>query len=86
MAANAASRGIELSSYRLELEADFDLSGFLGIDKDQEPGALEVRVQVELDAPGSTREELEDLVAIVEAFSPIRDTLTRSVNVRTWLA
>lgn len=86
LAANAAARGVELNGYRLHLEADFDLSGFLGVDPDQSPGAQEVRVQIELDAPGSTREELEDLVAVVESRSPIRDTLTRAVQVSTALA
>ena len=86
LAANAAARGIELAGYRLDLEADFDLSGFLGIDQEQDPGAVQVRVQVDLDAPGATRQELEDLVAIVESRSPIRDTLARAVDVRTSLA
>ncbi len=38
LAADAAARGITLDGYRLHLEADFDLAGFLGVDKDQSPG------------------------------------------------
>ena len=86
LAANAAARGIELEGYRLHLEADFDLAGFLGVAPEQDPGASAIRVQVELDAPGSTREELEELVALVESRSPIRDTLVRPVEVSTRLA
>jgi uncharacterized OsmC-like protein len=86
LAANAAARGVELEGYRLHLEADFDLAGFLGVDPDQSPGAQGIRATLDLDAPKSTREELKDLVKLVESRSPIRDTLTRAVNVSTELA
>lgn len=86
LAANAAARGIELEGYRLHLEADFDLAGFLGVAPEQDPGAQGIRVEIELDAPGSSREELEELVALVESRSPIRDTLSRPVEVSTRLA
>ena len=86
LAANAAARGIELEGYRLHMEADFDLSGFLGIDAATAPGAQGIRATLELAAPNASREDLEELVALVEARSPIRDTLTRAVEVTTRLA
>ncbi|WP_353987232.1 OsmC family protein [Ruicaihuangia caeni] len=86
LAANAAGMGIELESYRLHLEIDFDLAGFLGIDPDQAPGAVQIRARIDLDAPGASREQLENLVRLVEARSPIRSTLTRGVEVVTELA
>ena len=86
LAANAAARGIVLKGYRLHLEADFDLSGFLGVDPDVNPGARQIRVRIELDAPDASQGELEELVALVESRSPIRDTLTRPVEVLTQLA
>ncbi|BAH55437.1 OsmC family protein [Rhodococcus opacus] len=86
LAANAASRGIELESYKLELEADFDLASFLGVAPEEAPGAREIRVKVDLSAPGATREELQDLVDTVQKRSPIRDTLVRPVDVVTTLA
>ncbi|MUL85660.1 MULTISPECIES: OsmC family protein [unclassified Mycolicibacterium] len=85
LAANAAERGIELQSYRLELEADFDLGKFLGVALDEPAGASQVRVNVHLEAPGVDRKALEDLVATVQQRSPIRDTLARAVEVRTTL-
>lgn len=85
LVANAAARGIELHEYRLALEADIDLSGFLGIDDDVAPGAQQIRVSIDLDAPGASREELTDLVETVERRSPIRDTLVRPVEVVTTL-
>lgn len=85
LAANAAARGITLDGYRLHLEADFDLAGFLGVDKDQSPGAQQIRVEVELDAPNATREQLDELIKVVESRSPIRDTLMRPIEVTTTL-
>lgn len=41
-ATQAAMRGIKLSSLRLELHADFDLHGFLGLKDAVRPGAQEV--------------------------------------------
>ncbi|WP_326837556.1 OsmC family protein [Amycolatopsis rhabdoformis] len=86
LVANAAAQGIELRKYRLALEADFDLSGFLGIDKAVSPGVQELRVTVDVDAPEASREQLEELVKLVEQRSPIRDTLVRGVTVTTKLA
>lgn len=86
LVANAASRGIELAGYSLDLEADLDLAAFLGVAADQPLGIKEIRVSISLDAPGVERKELEDLVTAVEALSPIRDTLVRPVAVITQLA
>jgi uncharacterized OsmC-like protein len=86
LVANAAARGIKLNDYRLELAADFDLSGFLGIDPDVPAGSLGLRVNVELDAPDAGREELEDLIRAVEERSPIRNTIVSGVAVTTSLA
>ncbi|WP_105030406.1 OsmC family protein [Arthrobacter ruber] len=83
LAANAASRGIKLKSYNLMLEADFDLASFLGVAPEEAPGASQIRVAIELDAPGTAREELEALVDAVQQRSPIRDTLIRPVDVVT---
>lgn len=85
LAANAAARGIELQSYRLHLEGDFDLASFLGVAPEEPPGASQIRVDVTLDAPGASRQELEELVEVVTQRSPIRDTLIRPVDVVTTL-
>ena len=85
LACQAAAKGIQISSYKLGLEADFDLAAFLGIDDTKGTGAQEVRVQVELESPNASRVELEDLVRLVEQRSPIRGTLTKPVQVVTTL-
>lgn len=85
LTANAAARGIALKSYNLELEGDFDLASFLGVAPEEAPGASQIRVNITLDAPEATRQELEDLVEVVTQRSPIRDTLIRPVDVVTEL-
>jgi uncharacterized OsmC-like protein len=85
-AANAATRGIELSHLRLELQSDFNLHGFLGLDKSVRPGAQEIRVVVHAESPNASREQLQELVELVKQRSPIGDTLASAVSVRTTLA
>lgn len=86
LAALAAAQGIELKSFRLGLEGDVDLRKFLGIDPTVRPGLQQVRVHLHVDAPDTPREQLEELVALVENRSPIRDTLVSPVDVVTTLA
>lgn len=84
-AANAAVRGIELSSLRLELEVDFDLRGFLDLDDSARPGAKQIRVRVHVSSPTASVEQLQDLTDAVQKRSPIRDTLANPVDVATTL-
>lgn len=85
-AANATVRGIELSALRLELEADFDLHAFLGLDDDARPGARTIRVTVHAESPTATRAQLHELTEAVQRRSPVRDTLAGPVQVTTTLA
>ncbi|MGI5254208.1 OsmC family protein [Actinacidiphila glaucinigra] len=81
----AATRGIELSSLSLDLQVDFDLQGFLGIDKSVRPGAQEIRVDVHAQSPNATAEQLQELTELVQQRSPIRETLANPVKVTTTL-
>ncbi|MGW9032657.1 OsmC family protein [Streptomyces sp. NPDC055722] len=83
---HAALRGIELKTIGLELEADIDMRAFLGIDTSVRPGLQQIRVRVDLDAPDATRGQLQELIALVEKRSAIRDTLANPVDVVTTLA
>jgi uncharacterized OsmC-like protein len=85
-AANAAVRGIELSSLKLDMEADFDLQGFLNLNDAVRPGAQEVRVTVHAESPNATGQQLEELTQAVQQRSPIRDTLVSPIQVTTTLA
>lgn len=86
LASLAAARNITLQEIRLELGFDIDLSGFLGIDDTVRKGAQQITVDVQIDSPDTSREQLEELVAALEATSPIRDTLANPVAVNTRLA
>ncbi|MET9085870.1 OsmC family protein [Streptomyces sp. NPDC004237] len=86
LAALASAQGIELKSFRLELEGDIDLRGFLGLDPAVRPGLQQVRVRVHVDTLDTPREQIQELVALVEERSPIRDTLVSPVDVVTTLA
>ena len=79
----AAMRGIELSSLTLDMQVDFDLQGFLGLDKSVRPGAQEIRVDVRATSPNATTEQLRELTELVQQRSPIRDTLANAVTVTT---
>jgi putative redox protein len=85
IAANAAQRKIELNHIKLDLECDIDLAGFLGLDKAVRPGLQQLRVNVELDSPNASREQLQELIEAVQKSSPIRDTLANPVEVVTTL-
>ncbi|MFF5185927.1 OsmC family protein [Streptomyces sp. NPDC000345] len=82
----ASAQGIELKTYRLELEGDIDLRGFLGVEPTIRPGLQQVRVRLHVDAPDTPREQLDELISLVESRSPIRDTLVSPVDVITTLA
>lgn len=85
-AANAAAQEIELESLHFDLEGDFDLHGFLGLDENVRPGMQELRVTVSIESPNASREQLEELVNAVQERSPIRDTLANPVPVVTALS
>ncbi|MFE8989958.1 OsmC family protein [Streptomyces collinus] len=86
LAALGAAQGIELKGFRLELEGAIDLRGFLGIDPAIRRGLQQVRVHLHVDAPDTPREQIEELIALVENRSPIRDILVSPVDVVTTLA
>jgi uncharacterized OsmC-like protein len=85
--ANATMRGITLSKLELELEGDIDITGVWGIGdlSDKRLGFTDIRVKVDLDGDVS-REELEDLVAHSNFWSPVANTLRNPVNMEVELA
>ncbi|MHA3724125.1 OsmC family protein [Leucobacter sp. HY1910] len=85
LASLAAMRGITLDSVSMSLDFDIDLGGFLGIDADVRKGAKGISVDVDIESPDATREQLEELVRALEDTSPIRDTIANPVPVSTTL-
>jgi len=82
-AANAAGMGIDLKELRFEITGHGDLQGFMNLNGVR-PGVteIEVRTFLKADAPG---EQLQELHRIVNARSPIWDTISRPVDVRSEL-
>ena len=75
IAAWAARLGVPLDALEVEVQADFDARGELGIG-DVPPGYSEVRYVVSIESPAS-RERLEELLRLAERHSPYRDVFGR---------
>jgi uncharacterized OsmC-like protein len=83
-AANAAARGIEISSMEYEVEGDLDVRPFLGMDGPR-PGLTRIRATGRVASPNATAEQLEELCQYVQDTSPVRDSLADPVAVETTL-
>jgi uncharacterized OsmC-like protein len=84
LVAHASARGIEMQAVRSRYEGDIDLRGFLGISEDVPVGYKSVRVYFEIDADVS-KEQKEEMVRMAQKYSPVFNTLTRSVPVSVHL-
>lgn len=82
--ANAAAKGIEIESMEYEVEGDFDVRPFLGLDGHR-PGFTEIRAKGTVSSPNATQEQLEELCQYVQDTSPVRDSLANAVPVKTTL-
>ncbi len=77
---HATMRGITIQELSTELEGDIDLCGLLGLDPDVSPSYEEIRIRMHIkaDCPDV---ELEDLLAVAKAHSPVCNTVCRPVPV-----
>lgn len=82
--ANAAAKGIDIESMEYELEGDFDVRPFLGIEGAR-PGFTEIRAKGRVSSPNATPEQLQELCQYVQDTSPVRDSLANQVPVTTTL-
>lgn len=76
----AARRGVPVDSVEVEVEADFDARGELGVG-DAGTGYREVRRVVSIASP-APRETLVDLVETAERHSPYLDVFARPQSMR----
>jgi uncharacterized OsmC-like protein len=67
--AQAAIRGITLTTCRIETEGGLDLRGFLGLDDSVPPGYRQLDYRVTLEGDG-TREQYQEMHVAVQATSP----------------
>jgi thiosulfate/3-mercaptopyruvate sulfurtransferase len=86
--ANAIARGIELYKVELELEGDINITSVWGVGdlgRDKLLGLTAVRVHVHLDGNVS-REQLAELVAHANDWSPVANTVRNPVALSVALA
>lgn len=79
-----AAAGITLNSVESRLEGDIDPRGFLGLSWDVPRGYQEIRMFFKIDADAS-EEKLQEIVQLGPTFSPVYDTITRTVPVKVVL-
>lgn len=79
-AANAAARGIQLSSMEYDVEGDFDVRSFLGLDGPR-AGFTEIRARARVTSPNTGVADLEELFRHVQDTSPVRDVLANPTPV-----
>ncbi len=78
-AVGAAIKGIELESIEIETEAELDLRGFFGIDRDVSPGYETIRYTVYVKGDG-TAQEFREIHESVMATSPNFFNIARPVR------
>jgi uncharacterized OsmC-like protein len=83
IAAWAARLSVPLDAVEVEVQADFDARGELGMG-DVPPGYQEVRYAVAIESP-APKAELDRLLAMVERTSPYLDIFGRPVALRRTL-
>jgi uncharacterized OsmC-like protein len=83
-AANAAARGIEISSMEYRVEGDLDVRPFLGLPGER-PGFTAIRATARVSSPNAGREQLEELCEYVQRTSPVRDIIANPTPVSTAL-
>ncbi|MBX9810784.1 MAG: OsmC family protein [Burkholderiales bacterium] len=86
--ANAIARGIALTKIELDLEGDINVTAVWGcgdLSSKKRLGFTDVRVKVHLEGDVA-REQLAELVAHANRWSPVANTLRNPVNVEVSLA
>ncbi|MDR7300091.1 OsmC family protein [Haloactinomyces albus] len=82
--ANAAARGIEVTSMEYDVEGDVDVRTFLGLEGPR-AGFTRIRVAGRVSSPNATDEQLQELCRHVQDTSPVRDCLANPIPVTTTL-
>lgn len=81
MVYHAAALGIELTEVTSTYEGDLDLHGFLNMDENVRNGYEEIRVTFDVKGD-ATEEQLDELVRIAQARSPVFDVVTHGTKVK----
>jgi uncharacterized OsmC-like protein len=77
----AARLGVPITSLEVEVEADYDSRGELGIADDVPPGYTQVRYTVTVESPAS-EEDVMRVLDMADKYSSYRDVYARAHDVR----
>ncbi|WP_028485521.1 OsmC family protein [Thiomicrorhabdus chilensis] len=81
--ANATARGITLTKLEVSLEGDINITAVWGtgdIDPNKPLGVTDVRAYFEIEAPGTSQEDIQALVDHAMKWSPVANTYMNKVN------
>jgi uncharacterized OsmC-like protein len=73
--------GVPLESLEVDVEADYDSRGELGVSDDVPPGYTQVRYTVTVSSP-APETDVQRLIDIADKYSPYRDVFARAHDVR----
>ena len=82
----ATAMGLETTRIEAKVEGDLDLRGTLGLDREVGAGFSAIRLRIEVDAPGASREELDALARKTERYCTVLQTLKNPPDVAVELA
>jgi uncharacterized OsmC-like protein len=82
--AHASAKGIELRGLESRFEGDIDLRGFLGISEDVPVAYQNISVYFDIDAD-LTLEKKEELILMAQKYSPVFNSITKTVPVSVQL-
>lgn len=81
--ANAVARGWTVNAIAVDLEGDINITSVWGTgDVSPKPvGLTDVRIAIDLDVTGGTREEVDQLIAHAAQWSPVLNTIKNPVAI-----
>jgi uncharacterized OsmC-like protein len=77
----AARMGVPIDTLEVDVEADYDSRGELGISDDVPPGYTQVRYVVTVTS-GASEEDVRRVIETADRYSPYRDVFARANDVR----
>jgi uncharacterized OsmC-like protein len=77
----AARLGVPIDSLEVEVEADYDSRGELGVDDTVPPGYIQVRYRVIVTSP-APEEDVRRMIDVADRYSSYRDVYARAHDVR----
>ena len=83
IAMRAAQLGVALSKLEVTVSSQSDDRGLFGVGDNIHPGPLSLHVHVRIAAPGTTLEQLREIVEWAEAHSPVGDAMRRAIPCTT---